>query len=77
MPSSLNSASLLLFCCCLQILELAVSAVLDHVATAAVLECSSVFDVPRIGQTQLGITGLSPQRTFRCAHCRKLLPILQ
>ncbi|KAF6265579.1 membrane-associated apoptosis protein-domain-containing protein [Scenedesmus sp. NREL 46B-D3] len=47
-----------------QILELAVSAVLDHVPTARVLECSSVFDVSRLGQTQLGITGLSLQRTF-------------
>lgn len=58
--------------CCLccfvsawQILELAVSAVLDHVPTARVLECSSVFDVSRLGQTQLGITGLSLQRTYR------------
>lgn len=47
-----------------QILELAVSAVLDHVPTARVLECSSVFDVSRLGQTQLGITGLSLQRTY-------------
>ncbi|KAF8063811.1 hypothetical protein HT031_003668 [Scenedesmus sp. PABB004] len=47
-----------------QILELAVSAALDHVACAAVLERSSVFDVSRLGQTQLGVTGLSPGRTY-------------
>jgi hypothetical protein len=54
-------------CCAVasQILELAVSAVLDHVPTARVLECSSVFDVTRLGQTQLGVTGLSLQRTYR------------
>lgn len=49
----------------LQILELAVSTVLDHLATVKVLERSPVFDITRLGQMQLGITGLSLSRTYR------------
>lgn len=55
-------------CCCPaseQVLELAVSPVLDHVASAGVLEQCSVFDVTRLGQTQLGITGMSLDKTYR------------
>lgn len=47
-----------------QVLELAVSPVLDHVASASVLEQCSVFDVTRLGQTQLGITGMSLDKTY-------------
>lgn len=49
----------------MQVLELAVSPVLDHVASAGVLEQCSVFDVTRLGQTQLGITGMSLDNTYR------------
>lgn len=49
----------------LQILELAVNGVMDHIASTKVLECSPIFDVSRMGSTQLGITGLSLPRTFR------------
>lgn len=52
---------------CLQVLELAVSPVLDHVASAQVLEECSAFDVTRLGQTQLGITGMSLEKTYRYA----------
>lgn len=41
------------------------SPVLDHVASAQVLEKSSVFDVTRLGQTQLGVTGMSLDKTYR------------
>lgn len=56
-------------CCCagVQVLELAVSPVLDHVASAQVLEECGVFDITRLGQTQLGITGMSLEKTYRCA----------
>jgi hypothetical protein len=47
------------------VLELAVSPVLDHVASAMVLEECSVLDVTRLGQTQLGITGMSLDKTYR------------
>lgn len=49
----------------LQVLELAVSPVLDHVASAQVLQECSVFDVTRLGQMQLGITGMSLDKTYR------------
>lgn len=55
----------------LQVLELAVSPVLDHVASAQVLEESSVFDVTRLGQVQLGITGMSLDKTYRCAQAAR------
>jgi hypothetical protein len=42
-----------------------VSPVLDHVASAQVLEKSSVFDITRLGQTQLGVTGMSLDKTYR------------
>lgn len=54
--------------CCLQVLELAVSPVLDHVASAQVLQECSVFDVTRLGQMQLGITGMSLDKTYRCVQ---------
>lgn len=43
------------------------SPVLDHVASAQVLEECGVFDITRLGQTQLGITGMSLEKTYRCA----------
>jgi hypothetical protein len=47
-----------------QVLELAVSPLLGHVASAQVLQESSVFDITRLGETQLGITGMSLEKTY-------------
>lgn len=68
--SLLHADALFLLSHTTQVLELAVSPVLDHVASAQVLEECSVFDISRLGQTQLGITGMSLEKTYRCAAVR-------
>ena len=49
----------------LQVLEMVVNPVLDHICAADTLIRTDVFATSRIGYNQMGITGFSQERTFR------------
>lgn len=44
------------------------SPLLGHAASAQVLQECSLFDITRLGQMQLGITGMSLEKTYRCVQ---------
>jgi hypothetical protein len=49
----------------LQILEMVVNPVLDHICAADTLIQTDIFATSRIDYNQMGITGFSKERTFR------------